>query len=363
MNARVAGPEADLPWTTELVPGVLTIGNPFPEIPLQSQVLGASWGGVPIGKPAIVYLHSYFDALDDDPSSPLNAIRTFARTYTDQASKYHLLVMLTNFKMEPLALEMVANAFDGSDSVSVTYDAAGFTQLGLIEPSADTGIPKVFLVGEDGIIDWIGNAEDVPDVLSAMAAGKFDRRAAHEAYEARVAERRPQVIAKYQFTEAMKLGDYDRASEVADERLAKLPNDSFWLAMKYQALLKAERHSAINAVLKAMSEDYNDDAEWLAETAFNIAEGKAGDDLDLALEFATRANELTGESRVEMMHALAVVHGKREEFEQAVIWEEKVIANIEDKGKSMGLDKVLAEFREKLAEQSKAATPDEDRPQ
>ena len=64
----------------------------------------------------------------------------------------------------------------------------------------------------------------------------------------------------------------------------------------------------------------------MAETAYNIAGGEAGNDLDMALEIATLANELTGGTNLAVMHTMAGVHAARKEYPAAIEWEEKSIA-------------------------------------
>ena len=160
---------------------------------------------------------------------------------------------MSNFQSGDDELEQVSQAVGESELISVAHDVANFVQLGRISPCASAGIPKVFVIGADGMIDWIDDPVELPAVLLAIRDGEFDRQAAHVADEEHVADARVGYDAGDQFDQAFKAKDYDRAVTVADGRLEAEPENYAWLGMKYEALVHAKRHARINDVLRKLS--------------------------------------------------------------------------------------------------------------
>ena len=67
------------PWTCELIPRRLAIGNPFPAFAVKGNVIGAPWDGNKSGERTLVYIHSYFETADDNEFTPLNQIEAFGK--------------------------------------------------------------------------------------------------------------------------------------------------------------------------------------------------------------------------------------------------------------------------------------------
>jgi len=120
-------------------------------------------------------------------------------------------------------------AFDEDRSMGVAWlDAAG-----------QNGIPCTFIVGKDGMIDWIGHPMQMDAPLAGVLAGTWDRAKARQAAEAQgeletFAQKELPKLSKA----AQKSGDWKPVIECLDELEAKVSDPTEVRMMKFRVLAR-----------------------------------------------------------------------------------------------------------------------------
>ncbi len=153
--------------------------------------------------------------------------------------------------------------------------------------AGQNGIPSAFIVDQNGRIAWIGHPASIDDALAQVVAGEWDLEVETLNYAVRVAGK-----AKVdRYNRLFRSGDYAEAYELG---------------------LEVVRGPLAN------------DAMSLNTIAWNIVDPDntpKTQDLELALEAAVRANELTGSANSAILDTLAKVHYDRGELTEAVKWQ------------------------------------------
>ena len=119
---------------------------------------------------------------------------------------------------------------------SVAYDSDRDMGKSWMEAAEQGGIPCAFIVGKDGVIQWIGHPMEMDKPLAAVAAGTWDLSKAKEAAAAQAkSEEAGKELSKL-MRSAQKSGDYKELLAKIDEAIKSDPKDSQMLMTKFQIL-------------------------------------------------------------------------------------------------------------------------------
>jgi len=196
-------------------------------------------------------------------------------------------------------------------------------------------IPTSFIVGKDGVIEWIGSPRDIDTPLEQVLAGSWDRVAAAEAYreseqkmnvERQRAAARAQAIAKARAAE-----DWDGLIKIYDEVAKSNPKSPQPRIEQFKILAgKANRPDAATKVGNELVKQFNDEPGVLNEVAWFIADDRSvqSRDLDLALRAAERANELTEGDDPQILDTLARVWWEKGDRANAVKFQKLAVASL-----------------------------------
>jgi thiol-disulfide isomerase/thioredoxin len=176
-------------------------------------------------------------------------------------------------------------AFDEDRSMGVAWmDAAG-----------QDGIPCTFIVGKDGMVEWIGHPMGMDKPLEAVLAGSWDRTKAKAAAEA---ERALQTFASEELSVLLKDATATGNWKPMMDRFAALeasnPDPTQVRLLKFQVMATSDRTEDACATARQLLAAQLD-ASDLNMIAWSIATDLKGDgrDLKLALSAAQRASELS----------------------------------------------------------------------
>lgn len=229
------------------------------------------------------------------------------------------------------------------------------------------GIPTAFIIGKDGVIEWIGHPMGMDEALASVVEGKYDRVAAktarNEAKELQIA----MMAAQRKFTKAMQSGDTKTAIKVLDELLekqpenlgiamtklnvlsqgddkaatakyadelvgkvdamiAKAPDNQQFALLKLDLVAQGSDKGAAQAYVQEILKKYGEDAMVLNQIAWGIAaEKKPFGDLDFALKVAKQGVEVTKEKDGMILDTLARVYFKQGKLDEAIEWQKKAV--------------------------------------
>lgn len=194
----------------------------------------------------------------------------------------------------------------------LTTDPDGSSNKDYMEAAQQNGIPTSFVVGKDGLIEWIGHPMELDDVVAKVVDGTWDREehrlmfAVEQAVQSQDGEAAAKLIAEAKETfkdkpETLKKleqleffssvqqafgllqeGEIDKGLAKLDEVSSKAtPEQQMQLtAAKFQLLVAAEAYEPIAKELTKLTEAEEVDPETLNQVSWSIYEAaKDNDDL------------------------------------------------------------------------------------
>lgn len=212
----------------------------------------------------------------------------------------------------------------------VTYrlamDDNGQTNQRFMAAAEQGGIPTAFIVGRDGVIEWIGHPMAIEEPLKEVVEGTWDREVAIKAEIARKEARRRMRELEGQLAEAVQNQDWEAALTVLDEVAKDQPADSPGLALTRSTFLRnLGKESEAHTVVEDITDKHWENSSMLNAIAWNLAAEMGGVELDLALKMALRADELEGGNNASIQDTVARIYYEKEDLDSAIEWQKKAV--------------------------------------
>lgn len=205
----------------------------------------------------------------------------------------------------------------------ITYrlaiDQGSVTNEAYMRAANQSGIPTAFIVGRDGVVEWIGHPMTMDEPLARVVAGNWDREAAIA--EGRKQERMQEIGAR--LNSLVRSQQWDEALGVLQEVEDEMGPSAGLSQTRLAILQRAGRTEEAAALQAKFVEQVWDDAMALNEIAWGIAIGRGDRDLELALKAAERASELRNHEDAAILDTLARVHYELGDLDKAVEWQTK----------------------------------------
>ncbi|MDB4678771.1 redoxin family protein [Rhodopirellula sp.] len=230
----------------------------------------------------------------------------------------------------------------------LALDSGDWTNTNYMRAAGQNGIPCAFVVGRDGIVEWIGHPARIDEPLAKIVAGTWNRDAA-------VAEMKQQEVMKQwmsRLNASMQKKDYDGALTVLDQMEEAAGKSTNTALYRMTILERAGRVEQASEVRGAVIESAWENAQLLNQIAWNTARtGKGSEtDMQLALKAATRASELNGNKDAATLDTLARVYYVMGDLDEAIKWQE--IAAKHNNG-SAEINATLATYQKEKAQNAK----------
>lgn len=341
-------------WTSPVVEGELAVGNPAPPLVLASIVHGEELTEF---EPNKVHVVEFWATWCGPCLQGMPHISKLAQQYKDDVN----FVGVTRESAEKVAsfledphptgqkwAEVIqySLALDSEDTMNQTY----------MKAAGQNGIPCAFIVGRDGVVDWIGHPMTMDDTLAAVVDGSFDREAAYNELAAERAAEEAQNKLMASINSAKRSKDWDGAIAIMDKQMADAPDQAlFWSMQKMEILSKADRQDDLTAIQNEITESNWGNARLLNAISWGIAAEDMGTDLDLALKSALRASELNDDSDASVLDTVARVYYERGEINEAIAAQKQAVEVSGDKGAANDIAKTLATYEAEVAATKKAA--------
>jgi thiol-disulfide isomerase/thioredoxin len=211
---------------------------------------------------------------------------------------------------------------------SVAYDGKGRAlDTAYMQAAGQNGIPTVFLIDQTGTLAWIGHPLWLDMPLELVVAGKWDRTTG-PAQVAKAQQRAVEIGEKMSAApkEAVPAWQsFERDYPTAAPNFAYTKFMVYLLAADYEQAYKVGRQLVADALAQK-------DALTLNAVAWAIVDPK-GDvrqkDLDLALQAATQADELTRHEYAAIIDTLARVYFVKGDLDRAIEFQTKAVARAE----------------------------------
>ena len=229
----------------------------------------------------------------------------------------------------------------------VAYDSDRDMGKSWMEAAEQNGIPCAFIVGKDGVIQWIGHPMEMDKPLAAVAAGTWDLNKAKDAASAQAkSEETSKEISKL-MRSAQKSGDYTALLAKLDEAIKSNPDNTDMLMTKFQIFAgpakKPQEAIAVGKQLLAMdlsAMEFNQLA-WVSATEMP----EKSRDLDFSLAAAQKAVSVSKSADPAILDTLARVYWDRGDKAKAQSTQQQAV----DLGVKGNLDAdTLGEMKETL---------------
>ncbi|MCR9202174.1 MAG: redoxin family protein [Planctomycetaceae bacterium] len=242
----------------------------------------------------------------------------------------------------------VGKTWDELLSYRIAIDDERQTNAAFLEAANQGGIPCAFIIGRTGNVEWIGHPVEMDEPLQMVVDGTWDSEAARTDFVKSIEMEKDMMAYEAKFASAQQRGDFKGAAAMCDELLAKYPDMIQIAGFKMQFLMQGNMIKELNETAAFVIKSANDDPMMLQAVATMLTIGTDSEerDLDLAMEAAARAVELTEEKEIPPLDALARVYFTKGDAASAVEWQKKAVA-LEPEMES--LTKALKKYEEALA--------------
>ncbi len=238
----------------------------------------------------------------------------------------------------------------------VAFDQDGSMDTAWMEAAGQKGIPCTFIVGKDGIIEWIGHPMQMDAPLQGVLGGSWNREKAKAALavqketEAFVTRELPRLVAT-----AERSGDWTPVISRMDELAARSADPTQIRMMKFQVLAEAGQGAEAMATARQLM-DADIGSAGFNMLAWTIATDMPDNvrDLKLALIAADKAVALSKGQDGSILDTQARVHWELGDAAKALQIQRTAVQLAERDG----LDgDMLADLKASLAQYEKASAP------
>jgi len=312
-----AAPECD-PTTVDF----LTVGDRAPALDAAHWLRGEEIGYL---EPGRIYILTFWSTWCKYCHA---SFPTLSRLQADYEGEGVVVAGISDEKLQTVFEFMIRPEWNEQVEFSIATDPDLSVQRDYMEAAAIGDIPTVFLVGREGLIEWIGHPRKLANPLQAVIEGRWDREAFKMRFEERMAPSRARYARMREMRQAYDLKDwdgllalFDQAIE-ADERPAPLKLQRFLLMIG-----DMQRGTDGYAYGRTLLRDFWDDASYLNQLAWLVVDHETVEvrDLDFAMKAAERAGSLTDYQDAAILDTLARVHFENGDLASALHWQRKAV--------------------------------------
>ncbi|MGI9015337.1 MAG: redoxin domain-containing protein [Phycisphaerales bacterium] len=227
--------------------------------------------------------------------------------------------------------------WDAKTEYTLTTDPDRSVFTDYMQASGSSGIPTAFIVGKDQKIEWIGHPMSIDKPLDLIVHDKWDR-------EAFKAERALTV----KLGVAMQNDDTDTAVELLNQ-LIKISNSpgTYQMQLAYLNITELDKAEEGYELIRTSMKGFWNDAMTLNTWSWMILTEFPNPDLDLAMEMAMRANEVSGGNNGAILDTVARAFYEKGDLKTAIKWQEKAVANADPEMKA-DLEATLKEYQDEI---------------
>ncbi|MGI9013987.1 MAG: redoxin domain-containing protein [Phycisphaerales bacterium] len=263
----------------------------------------------------------------------LAEFQTLSRLQQSFADDGVVIIMISDEKLATVFEFLSKPEWNTAAQFSLAADPDLSTQRDYMEAAALGDIPISFLIGREGVIEWIGHPREVEQPLLAVIDKSWDRETFRPVFEAQIAEARHRFTRMRSMKEAYRNKDWDKLLELFDAAIAAHP-DAAGLKLQRFALLISEMNRPEEGYRygRILVRDFWDDARILNDIAWRVVDHdtEAVRDLDFAMQAAERACRLTDFSDARILDTLARVFYEDGDLESALKYQREAVKHIRD---------------------------------
>ncbi len=323
-------------------PATLTIGDRAPALQLDQWVVGK-----PVDQALSdgVYVVEFWATWCGPCRVGMPHISELQQHYGDEVT----FVGVTREDVETVEEFLAGEATDGRlwrDVIEyrLATDSNDATNTAYMKAANQNGIPTAFIVGRDGMVDWIGHPARIDQPLQQIVDGSWDRDAAIAEYQQ---QQRLKELS-LQLRQWTQNEQWEQALAGIDQLEQELGRTVGVLQNRLMILRRAGRDAEAQPLRGEIVELAWDNSATLNAVAWEIASSDPTSDLDLALKAALRASELRDNQDAAILDTLARVHYELGDLDQAIQTQRLAVEH------NAGMAEIDQTLKKYLAEQAES---------
>ncbi len=326
----------------------MTVGDPAPAIDIEHWVIGDKVDTLDKGK---VYVVEFWATWCGPCIRSMPHISELQQHYGDDVTFIGVsdedLETVTTWLDKEHRTEGVLNR--ERIQYRLTTDPDESVKRDYFRAAGRTGIPSAFVVGKEGLIEWIGHPMSIDDVLAGVTAGTWDRAAFKAAFEVEQAAKAKQRAFQQQLSAAKKAGDVNKQIALIEEAVSDAPQN----ATRYEPQLlqlfaqSKPHHARALALATKLFKRSQDDPMSINSVAWTIAGDAETNDpelLAMCLKATTRGLELSEWNNAYLLDTHARVYFQMGKLAEAIEWQKKAIAASTEERLTKSLEQTLATY-------------------
>ncbi|MFT3684942.1 MAG: redoxin family protein [Phycisphaerales bacterium] len=341
----------------------LTVGDKAPELKVEAFVKGNPVKSFESGKVYVVEFWATwcgpcvaaFPHLSENQAKYKDKVTFIGTNIWERPYNADTLQKVKDFVEEQGDKMAYTVAFDGK---AAAMDSA------YMKAAGRNGIPCAFIVNQEGKIAWIGHPMSMDDVLAQVVEGKYDIDAAQKKAKAAAESEGKLKDINSRIMKAARADKWDEVVTGIDELIKADPeHKSMYLTRKYGILLTKKQDYAAAYGMKDVllaEKGIGDESQALNEIAWGIVnpEGdvpKKDRNLDFAMAFALKANEVAKGENAAILDTVARVYWDKGDRAKAIEFQEKAVKAADKDGTAENMkDEIKATLENYKKENAKS---------
>jgi thiol-disulfide isomerase/thioredoxin len=334
-------------------PKPLGIGDAAPKIEVSKVVKGTLPASLDDGKVQVV---EFWATWCGPCRTSMPHLSELQKQYKDQGVE---VIGIAVWEREPTPqakIDKVSDFLTSGDwpektKYTLAVDKEDMMANSYMKASGQSGIPTAFIVGKDGMIEWIGHPMSMDEPLAKVVAGNWDRAAAKAEFDKAQAFELAQREMNQKMQAMFTAKDWDGMVALMNKMEKEAPADMV-VSMQMQKFRllgtkeMADRPEEANKIAAKIYADHSDDVMVMNQLAWMMAtdKGLAKPDMDLALKCAEAGAKASDYKEPNMLDTLASVQWATGDRKTAIDTQKKALDLL-----APG-DRMMPEFKAKISE-------------
>jgi thiol-disulfide isomerase/thioredoxin len=197
------------------------------------------------------------------------------------------------------------------------------TNTAYMKAANQNGIPTAFIVGHDGIVEWIGHPMSIDGPLQQVVDRLWDRDAAVAEFRQR--QRMSQFSA--QIRGFIQNQQWDQALNAVDSLENEIGKNAGLLRYRMMLLQQSGNNAEAARIRAELVDLVWEEPAALNAIAWEIASSGRSAELELAKRAAEQASNLRADKDAAILDTLARVHYELGDIDQAIHWQRMAVEN------------------------------------
>ncbi|MFZ9692259.1 MAG: redoxin domain-containing protein [Phycisphaerales bacterium] len=319
----------------------LSIGDKAPALDIEHWVRGEKMDGFADGKVTVV---EFWATWCGPCKASMPHLTELQKQYAEQGVT---IIGISDEDVEKVSTFLGTDEWKKKAQYTLVTDPDRSNHNNYMRAAGQRGIPTAFVVDQEGVVAWIGHPMNMDEPLAKIVAGEWDAKA----YGAQWAKEQAMSAAwnarSRPFMAASREKDFAKAVAILDEQLAEYPDDLNAKLRRTQILIiELDRAGEALPVAEEMVASSSDPMMLNALSWSVLESGKAkGPVLEMAMEAAQKANELSGGKDGSIIDTLARAYWEAGDAKKAIALQEKAVEISPEGRMKESMKKTLEEYK------------------